>query len=161
MKAFLVLAFLFLGGVACGEEQPNFLVIYQVRVFNPNSSYLMVCPPEDPGCNAVYDLEERHIQFRSSKAALAWMNGKAIPCEPSEEEKQAGIFCFAPYVFFPWGFQEAPKPHRILGLYCILPIALVETKVGEYEAEETQRVKVKKDKLEWQIRESPTAKETQ
>jgi len=160
-RAILTLAIMLCSAVLlCGEDKgltnrkPGFLAIYQVAVLDPYRSHLINCPSQNPSCNDIYNLEERHKWFYTIDDAVNWLNGKPYDaCHLKEADKQAGIVCVPGSLWVYIKDDDAPTLEHFFGLYRVSVVKLRQVKTGEREEEEMQPVKVKRDKKEWRLAE--------
>ena len=63
----------------------TFIAVMGVRVADPTRSYLMVCSPDRPDCNTVYEIEYRYIPFASKEEVQ----------EVSEQHQGTCLFAFS------------------------------------------------------------------
>lgn len=144
MKRYLPIIVLLLtvGVNVIADETHGWAVVYKVKEADPTRSYLMMCSPDNVGCNTVYRDVERTRWFATREQAFDVLNGfwdewSAVPIGKTYLNSKEPV---------------PPRPmsaDRIIGIFECKRISIHLQKIGTRKVMVDEPKEVERDIQEW------------
>ena len=145
LKKIALALFVLIISSACltADETHGWAVVYKVKEVDPTMSYLMICGPDNPGCNTVYRDVEKTRWFATREQVFDLLNGfwdewSGAPIEKTYINSKDPV---------------PPRPmaaERIIGIFECKRIPIHLQKIGTHKVTVEEPKEIEQDLREWQ-----------